>query len=98
MKSFSLGFIHLTDLKIDNFNFLQDSSSNQNTNFKIFIQNLNINSNNNKFKSFNSRILSQSGKLSIATEYGEFNNINFNKLNIFNKLNDTKYYYSVYLI
>ena len=96
LKSFSLGFIHLTDLKIDNFNFLQDSSSNQNTNFKIFIQNLNINSNNNKFKSFNSRILSQSGKLSIATEYGEFNNINFNKLNIFNKLNDTKYYYSVY--
>ena len=96
LKSFSLGFIHLTDLKIDNFNFLQDSSSNQNTNFKIFIQNLNINSNNNKFKSFNSRIFSQSGKLSIATEYGEFNNINFNKLNIFNKLNDTKYYYSVY--
>ena len=96
LKSFSLGFIHLTDLKIDNFNFLQDSSSNQNTNFKILIQNLNINSNNNKFKSFNSRILSQSGKLSIATEYGEFNNINFNKLNIFNKLNDTKYYYSVY--
>ena len=43
LKSFSLGFIHLTDLKIDNFNFLQDSSSNQNTNFKIFIQNLNIN-------------------------------------------------------
>tara|TARA_B100001109_G_scaffold189810_1_gene156432 strand:+ start:252 stop:2603 length:2352 start_codon:yes stop_codon:yes gene_type:complete len=96
VKSFSLGFIHLTDLKIDNFNFLQDSSSNQNTNFKILIQNLNINSNNNKFKSFNSRIFSQSGKLSIATEYGEFNNINFNKLNIFNKLNDTKYYYSVY--
>ena len=96
LKSFSLGFIHLTDLKIDNFNFLQDSSSNQNTNFKIYIQNLNINSNNNKFKSFNSRILSQSGKLSIATEYGELNNINFNKLNIFNKLNDTKYYYSVY--
>ena len=96
LKSFSLGFIHLTDLKIDNFNFLQDSSSNQNTNFKILIQNLNINSNNNKFKSFNSRILSQSGKLSIATEYGEFNNIKFNKLNIYNKLNDTKYYYSVY--
>ena len=97
MKSFSLGFIHLTDLKIDNFNFLQDSSSDQNTDFKIYIKNLYIKSNNSEFASFNSRILSQSGELSIVAETGEFNNMNFKNLNIFNKLNEKKYYYSIYL-
>ena len=96
LKSFSLGFIHLTNLKIDNLNFSQDSSSDQNTNFKMYIQSLDIESNSNKFVSLNSRILSRSGKLSIVSEHGEFNNINFNKLNIFNKLNDSKYYYSIY--
>ena len=44
LKSFSLGFIHLTDLKIDNFNFLQDSSSDQTLILKfilkIYISNL----------------------------------------------------------
>ena len=96
LKSFSLGFIHLTNLKIDNLNFSQDSSSDKNTNFKMYIQSLDIESNSNKFISLNSRILSRSGKLSIVSEHGEFNNINFNKLNIFNKLNDSKYYYSIY--
>ena len=40
IKSFSMGFIHLNDLRIDNFNFLQDSSSDQNTDFAIYIKNL----------------------------------------------------------
>ena len=40
IKSFSFGFIHLTDLNIDNFNFLQDSSSDQSTDFKIYSKNL----------------------------------------------------------
>ena len=96
IKSFSLGFINLTELKIDNFNFLQDSSSNQNTDFKIYIKNLNIKSNNYDFASLNSRILSQSGELSIDVENGEFNNMSFKSLNIFNKLNENKYYYSIY--
>ena len=86
LKSFSLGYVHLADLKIDNFNFLQDSSSDQNTNFKIYIHNLNIESNDSKFESFNSRILSQSGTLSIVSEYGEFNNMDFKDLNIFNNV------------
>ena len=42
IKSFSMGFIHLNDLRIDNFNFLQDSSSDQNTDFAIYIKNLYI--------------------------------------------------------
>ena len=46
IKSFSMGFIHLNDLRIDNFNFLQDSSSDQNTDFAIYIKNLYIKSNN----------------------------------------------------
>ena len=96
LKSFSLGYVHLADLKIDNFNFLQDSSSDQNTNFKIYIHNLNIESNDSKFESFNSRILSQSGTLSIVSEYGEFNNMDFKDLNIFNKLNESKYFFSTY--
>ncbi len=96
IKSFSFGFIHLTDLNIDNFNFLQDSSSDQNTDFKIYIKNLYIKSNNYNFASLNTRILSQSGELSLAAETGELNNMNFKGLNIFNKLNENKYYYSIY--
>ena len=96
IKSFSMGFIYLNDLRIDNFNFLQDSSSDQNTDFKIYIKNLYIKSNNYDFASLNTRILSQSGELSVATETGELNNMNFNGLNIFNKLNENKYYYSIY--
>ena len=96
IKSFSMGFIHLNDLRIDNFNFLQDSSSDQNTDFKIYIKNLYIKSNNYDFASLNTRILSQSGELSVATETGELNNMNFKGLNIFNKLNENKYYYSIY--
>ena len=96
IKSFSLGFIHLTNLNIDNFNFLQDSSSDQNTDFKIYIKNLNIKSNNYDFVSLNSRIISQSGELSIIAANGELNNMNFESLNIFNKLNENKYYYSIY--
>ena len=91
-----MGFIYLNDLRIDNFNFLQDSSSDQNTDFKIYIKNLYIKSNNYDFASLNTRILSQSGELSLATETGELNNMNFNGLNIFNKLNENKYYYSIY--
>lgn len=97
IKSFSMGFIHLDDLRIDNFNFLQDSSSDQNTDFKIYIKNLYIKSNNYNFASLNTRILSQSGELSVAAETGELNNMNFKGLNIFNKLNENKYYYSIYL-
>ena len=97
IKSFSMGFIHLNDLRIDNFNFLQDSSSDQNTDFKIYIKNLYIKSNNYNFASLNTRILSQSGELSVAAETGELNNMNFKGLNIFNKLNENKYYYSIYL-
>ena len=97
IKSFSMGFIHLDDLRIDNFNFLQDSSSDQNTDFKIYIKNLYIKSNNYNFASLNTRILSQSGELSLAAETGELNNMNFKGLNIFNKLNENKYYYSIYL-
>ena len=97
IKSFSMGFIHLNDLRIDNFNFLQDSSSDQNTDFKIYIKNLYIKSNNYNFASLNTRILSQSGELSLAAETGELNNMNFKGLNIFNKLNENKYYYSIYL-
>ena len=96
IRSFSMGFIYLNDLRIDNFNFLQDSSSDQNTDFKIYIKNLYIKSNNYDFASLNTRILSQSGELSLATETGELNNMNFNGLNIFNKLNENKYYYSIY--
>ena len=96
IKSFSMGFIHLNDLRIDNFNFLQDSSSDQNTDFKIYIKNLYIKSNNYNFASLNTRILSQSGELSVAAETGELNNMNFKGLNIFNKLNENKYYYSIY--
>ena len=96
IRSFSMGFIYLNDLRIDNFNFLQDSSSDQNTDFKIYIKNLYIKSNNYDFASLNTRILSQSGELSVATETGELNNMNFNGLNIFNKLNENKYYYSIY--
>ena len=96
IKSFSMGFIHLDDLRIDNFNFLQDSSSDQNTDFKIYIKNLYIKSNNYNFASLNTRILSQSGELSVAAETGELNNMNFKGLNIFNKLNENKYYYSIY--
>ena len=96
IKSFSMGFIHLNDLRIDNFNFLQDSSSDQNTDFAIYIKNLYIKSNNYNFASLNTRILSQSGELSLAAETGELNNMNFNGLNIFNKLNENKYYYSIY--
>ncbi len=96
IKSFSMGFIHLNDLRIDNFNFLQDSSSDQNTDFKIYIKNLYIKSNNYNFASLNTRILSQSGELSVAAETGELNNMNFKDLNIFNKLNENKYYYSIY--
>ena len=96
VKSFSFGFIHLTNLNIDNFNFLQDSSSDQNTDFKIYIKNLNIKSNNYDFVSLNSRIISQSGELSIIAANGELNNMNFESLNIFNKLNENKYYYSIY--
>ena len=96
IKSFSMGFIHLNDLRIDNFNFLQDSSSDQNTDFAIYIKNLYIKSNNYNFASLNTRIFSQSGELSVATETGELNNMNFNGLNIFNKLNENKYYYSIY--
>ena len=96
IKSFSMGFIHLNDLRIDNFNFLQDSSSDQNTDFKIYIKNLYIKSNNYNFASLNTRILSQSGELSLAAETGELNNMNFKGLNIFNKLNENKYYYSIY--
>ena len=95
IKSFSMGFIHLNDLRIDNFNFLQDSSSDQNTDFKIYIKNLYIKSNNYNFASLNTRILSQSGELSLAAETGELNNMNFKGLNIFNKLNENKYYYSI---
>ena len=96
IKSFSMGFIHLNDLRIDNFNFLQDSSSDQNTDFAIYIKNLYIKSNNYNFASLNTRILSQSGELSLAAETGELNNMNFKGLNIFNKLNENKYYYSIY--
>ena len=96
IKSFSMGFIHLNDLRIDNFNFLQDSSSDQNTDFAIYIKNLYIKSNNYNFASLNTRILSQSGELSVAAETGELNNMNFKGLNIFNKLNENKYYYSIY--
>ena len=96
IKSFSMGFIHLNDLRIDNFNFLQDSSSDQNTDFEIYIKNLYIKSNNYNFASLNTRILSQSGELSLAAETGELNNMNFKSLNIFNKLNENKYYYSIY--
>ena len=96
IRSFSMGFIYLNDLRIDNFNFLQDSSSDQNTDFKIYIKNLYIKSNNYDFASLNTRIFSQSGELSVATETGELNNMNFNGLNIFNKLNENKYYYSIY--
>ena len=96
IKSFSMGFIHLNDLRIDNFNFLQDSSSDQNTDFAIYIKNLYIKSNNYNFASLNTRILSQSGELSLAAETGELNNMNFKDLNIFNKLNENKYYYSIY--
>jgi len=96
IKSFSMGFIHLNDLRIDNFNFLQDSSSDQNTDFAIYIKNLYIKSNNYNFASLNTRILSQSGELSVAAETGELNNMNFKDLNIFNKLNENKYYYSIY--
>ena len=96
IKSFSMGFIHLNDLRIDNFNFLQDSSSDQNTDFKISIKNLYIKSSNYDFASLNTRILSQSGELSVAAETGELNNMNFKGLNIFNKLNENKYYYSIY--
>ena len=96
IKSFSFGFIHLTDLNIDNFNFLQDSSSDQSTDFKIYIKNLYIKSNNYDFASLNSRILSQSGELSIVAGSGVLNNINFESLNIFNNLNENKYYYSIY--
>ena len=96
IKSFSFGFIHLTDLNIDNFNFLQDSSSDQSTDFKIYIKNLYIKSNNYDFASLNSRILSQSGELSIFASNGELNNMNFESLNIFNNLNENKYYYSIY--
>ena len=96
IKSFSFGFIHLTDLNIDNFNFLQDSSSDQSTDFKIYIKNLYIKSNNYDFASLNSRILSQSGELSIVVANGELNNMNFESLNIFNNLNENKYYYSIY--
>ena len=91
-----MGFIHLNDLRIDNFNFLQDSSSDQNTDFKISIKNLYIKSSNYDFASLNTRILSQSGELSVAAETGELNNMNFKGLNIFNKLNENKYYYSIY--
>ena len=96
IKSFSMGFIHLNDLRIDNFNFLQDSSSDQNTDFAIYIKNLYIKSNNYNFASLNTRILSQSGELSLVAETGELNNMNFKGLNIFNKLNENKYYYSIY--
>ena len=96
IKSFSMGFIYLNDLRIDNFNFLQDSSSDQNTDFAIYIKNLYIKSNNYNFASLNTRILSQSGELSLAAETGELNNMNFKGLNIFNKLNENKYYYSIY--
>ena len=96
IRSFSMGFIYLNDLRIDNFNFLQDSSSDQNTDFKIYIKNLYIKSNNYNFASLNTRILSQSGELSVAAETGELNNMNFKGLNIFNKLNENKYYYSIY--
>ena len=96
IKSFSMGFIYLNDLRIDNFNFLQDSSSDQNTDFAIYIKNLYIKSNNYNFASLNTRILSQSGELSLAAETGELNNMNFKDLNIFNKLNENKYYYSIY--
>ena len=96
IRSFSMGFIYLNDLRIDNFNFLQDSSSDQNTDFKIYIKNLYIKSNNYNFASLNTRILSQSGELSLAAETGELNNMNFKGLNIFNKLNENKYYYSIY--
>ena len=44
IRSFSMGFIYLNDLRIDNFNFLQDSSSDQNTDFAIYIKNLYIKS------------------------------------------------------
>ena len=96
IRSFSMGFIYLNDLRINNFNFLQDSSSDQNTDFKIYIKNLYIKSNNYDFASLNTRILSQSGELSLAAETGELNNMNFKGLNIFNKLNENKYYYSIY--
>ena len=96
IRSFSMGFIYLNDLRIDNFNFLQDSSSDQNTDFAIYIKNLYIKSNNYNFASLNTRILSQSGELSLAAETGELNNMNFKGLNIFNKLNENKYYYSIY--
>ena len=96
IRSFSMGFIYLNDLRIDNFNFLQDSSSDQNTDFAIYIKNLYIKSNNYNFASLNTRILSQSGELSLVAETGELNNMNFKGLNIFNKLNENKYYYSIY--
>ena len=96
IRSFSMGSIYLNDFRIDNFNFLQDSSSDQNTDFAIYIKNLYIKSNNYNFASLNTRILSQSGELSLAAETGELNNMNFKGLNIFNKLNENKYYYSIY--
>ena len=86
--------INLTFLDLENFLYINNKNTNYKTNLKLFINKVDIKSKTFDFEASNTLIESQNGNISIINENGKLNNIIFNELNIFNKLDSNKIYYS----
>jgi len=94
VKSFTEKHVNLTFLDLQNFLYINEQDRNYKTNLKLIIDETDIKSETFNFQASNTLIEIKNGNISIINRNGKLNNIIFNDLNILNKHNSNKIFYS----
>ena len=87
------GYIHLNSLEVQNY-ISSNSSSNNRGNFKLKIKKIILNSEKFNLVAKDSFFISKKGDISISNSHGKLNDVIFEELNIFSKLNSDKVFFS----
>ena len=94
VKSFTEKHVNLTFLDLQNFLYINEQDRNYKTNLKLIIDETDIKSETFNFQASNTLIEIKNGNISIINRNGKLNNIIFSDLNILNKHNSNKIFYS----
>ncbi|MFL2712531.1 MAG: hypothetical protein ACJ0FL_00855, partial [Gammaproteobacteria bacterium] len=88
------GHINLSSLKVEDIQFLEESSSQNSSSYKVQINDLFIKAEEFHIRSSDTFITIDQGSISIVSTNGELNDIPFTDINIFNNSGSKKYFFT----
>ena len=94
IKTLRKGYVNLNFLTIQNFSYLNNSGSDDKSTLRLAINKVDLKSETISINALDTFVNNNEGNISVVFNRGELNDIPFKQLNIFNKFNSNKIFYS----